>query len=68
MQYLDLTNCLRPIGLLKMYLTRTGQETATDAVQVFGGRGITKTGMGSLIEHVRLRRSSFIHYVWANET
>jgi hypothetical protein len=35
-----------------MYLTRTAQETATDAVQVFGGRGITRTGMGSQIEHV----------------
>ncbi|KAH7912807.1 acyl-CoA dehydrogenase/oxidase [Hygrophoropsis aurantiaca] len=40
-----------PIGLLKMYATRCAQETATDAVQVFGGRGITKTGMGSYIEH-----------------
>ncbi|KAF9468138.1 peroxisomal acyl-CoA-dehydrogenase [Collybia nuda] len=40
-----------PIGLLKMHATRTAQETATDAVQVFGGRGITKTGMGQFIEH-----------------
>ncbi|KAG8918275.1 hypothetical protein FRC02_002492 [Tulasnella sp. 418] len=39
------------IGFLKMYCTRTAQETATDAVQIFGGRGITKTGMGKLIEH-----------------
>lgn len=44
----------RPIGLLKMYATRCAQETATDAVQIFGGRGITKTGMGQYIEHVRL--------------
>ena len=43
----------RPIGLLKMYATRCAQETATDAVQIFGGRGITKTGMGQYIEHVR---------------
>ncbi|KAG5652329.1 hypothetical protein H0H81_005397 [Sphagnurus paluster] len=41
-----------PIGLLKMHATRTAQETATDAVQIFGGRGITKTGMGQYIEHV----------------
>ena len=34
-----------------MYATRSAQETAADAVQVFGGRGITKTGMGRLIEH-----------------
>jgi len=40
-----------PIALLKMYCTRTAQETATDAVQIFGGRGITRTGMGQFIEH-----------------
>lgn len=44
----------RPIGLLKMYTTRCAQETATDAVQIFGGRGITKTGMGQYIELVRI--------------
>ncbi|TFK40295.1 acyl-CoA dehydrogenase [Crucibulum laeve] len=40
-----------PIGLLKMHATRSAQLTATDAVQVFGGRGITRTGMGEFIEH-----------------
>ncbi|TFK27200.1 acyl-CoA dehydrogenase [Coprinopsis marcescibilis] len=40
-----------PIGLLKMTSTRFAQETATDAVQIFGGRGITRTGMGQFIEH-----------------
>ena len=40
------------IAFLKMYATRTAQETAEDAVQIFGGRGITKTGMGRVIEHV----------------
>jgi len=40
-----------PIGLLKMYTTKCAQDTAEDAVQVFGGRGITKTGMGQFIEH-----------------
>jgi alkylation response protein AidB-like acyl-CoA dehydrogenase len=39
-----------PIGLLKMYSTKCAQETATDAVQIFGGRGITRTGMGHFIE------------------
>lgn len=34
-----------------MFSTRAAQETATDAVQLFGGRGITRTGMGRLIEH-----------------
>lgn len=44
----------RQIGLLKMYCTSTAQETAKDAVQIFGGRGITRTGMGRFVEHVRL--------------
>ncbi|KAI0049781.1 acyl-CoA dehydrogenase NM domain-like protein [Auriscalpium vulgare] len=39
------------IGLLKMYTTQTAQDTARDAVQLFGGRGITRTGMGRFIEH-----------------
>jgi alkylation response protein AidB-like acyl-CoA dehydrogenase len=42
----------RQIAFLKSYATSTGQETARDAVQVFGGRGITKTGMGRFVEHV----------------
>lgn len=41
-----------PVGLLKMYCTRSAQDTARDAVQIFGGRGITKSGMGRFIEHV----------------
>ncbi|THH01600.1 hypothetical protein EW026_g1127 [Hermanssonia centrifuga] len=40
-----------PLGLLKMYSTRCAQDTARDAVQIFGGRGITKSGMGRFIEH-----------------
>ena len=41
-----------PIGLLKMYITRSAQDTAREAVQIFGGRGVTRTGMGRFIEHV----------------
>ncbi|KAH9926830.1 acyl-CoA dehydrogenase/oxidase [Amylocystis lapponica] len=41
-----------PIALLKMYCTSSAQDTARDAVQIFGGRGITKTGMGRAIEHL----------------
>lgn len=41
----------RQIAFIKMYATRTAQETARDAVQIFGGRGITRTGMGRFIEH-----------------
>ena len=42
------------IAFLKSYSTSCGQETARDAVQIFGGRGITRTGMGKYIEHVRV--------------
>lgn len=38
------------IGLLKMFMTRSARETSEDAQQIFGGRGLTKTGMGRLIE------------------
>ncbi|KZT74472.1 acyl-CoA dehydrogenase NM domain-like protein [Daedalea quercina L-15889] len=39
------------IGLLKQFVTRTGRETAEDATQIFGGRSITASGMGKLIEN-----------------
>ncbi|PIL36630.1 hypothetical protein GSI_00319 [Ganoderma sinense ZZ0214-1] len=39
------------IGLLKQYITSTGRETAEDATLIFGGRGITQTGMGRLVEN-----------------
>ncbi|KIJ51567.1 hypothetical protein M422DRAFT_65511 [Sphaerobolus stellatus SS14] len=39
------------IAFLKMTATQSAQETAQDAVQIFGGRGITRTGMGRHIEH-----------------
>jgi len=39
------------IAFLKSYCTHTAQLTAQDATQIFGGRGITQTGMGRLIEH-----------------
>ncbi|KAH0585432.1 hypothetical protein H2248_008673 [Termitomyces sp. 'cryptogamus'] len=39
------------IALLKKHCTETAQLTAKDAVQIFGGRGITKTGIGRFIEH-----------------
>ncbi|KAF8071705.1 acyl-CoA dehydrogenase [Lyophyllum atratum] len=39
------------IAFLKMHVSRGAQDTARDAVQLFGGRGITRTGMGRFIEH-----------------
>ncbi|TFK72901.1 acyl-CoA dehydrogenase NM domain-like protein [Pluteus cervinus] len=44
-------NLAGQLAFLKMYSTRAAQETAADAVQIFGGRGITRTGMGRLVEH-----------------
>lgn len=35
------------------YITRTGREIAEDAAQIFGGRSVTVSGMGKLIENVR---------------
>ncbi|CCL98179.1 uncharacterized protein FIBRA_00173 [Fibroporia radiculosa] len=52
MSYREQSNRLAgQIAFLKMYCTRTAQDTATDAVQIFGGRGITQSGMGHFIEH-----------------
>jgi alkylation response protein AidB-like acyl-CoA dehydrogenase len=39
-----------PIGLLKMFATRSAHEIADEGVQIFGGRGLTQTGMGRNIE------------------
>lgn len=44
----------RAIGFLKKISTESAQQTARDAVQVFGGRGVTRNGMGRLIEHVSI--------------
>lgn len=42
----------RQIAFLKSSATQAAQDTARDAVQLFGGRGITQSGMGRFIEHV----------------
>jgi alkylation response protein AidB-like acyl-CoA dehydrogenase/predicted heme/steroid binding protein len=39
-----------PIALLKYQCTRAGTVVADEAVQMFGGRGITRTGMGMNVE------------------
>lgn len=39
-----------PIALLKLLCTRVAHHVSDDACQIFGGRGITKTGMGRIIE------------------
>ncbi|KAI8625691.1 acyl-CoA dehydrogenase/oxidase [Xylariaceae sp. FL1651] len=39
-----------PIGLLKMSITRAAHEIADESMQIFGGRGLTQSGMGRVIE------------------
>ncbi|KAI0612879.1 acyl-CoA dehydrogenase [Pyrenophora tritici-repentis] len=39
-----------PIGLLKSFATRSAHEIADEAVNIFGGRGLTQGGMGRVIE------------------
>jgi alkylation response protein AidB-like acyl-CoA dehydrogenase len=39
-----------PIALGKLQTTRIANDVSDDATQIFGGRGITKTGMGRIIE------------------
>ena len=39
-----------PIGLLKYHATRCAHEVADDGVNIFGGRGITASGMGRVVE------------------
>ena len=38
------------IAFLKSWSTRVSHDVADNAVQVFGGRGLTKSGMGKFIE------------------
>eukprot|EP00656_Telonema_subtile_P018249 TRINITY_DN19841_c0_g1_i3.p1 TRINITY_DN19841_c0_g1~~TRINITY_DN19841_c0_g1_i3.p1 ORF type:complete len:405 (+),score=141.26 TRINITY_DN19841_c0_g1_i3:161-1375(+) len=42
-----------PIALLKYQATRTCWQIADDTVQIMGGRGITKTGMGAKVENFK---------------
>jgi len=41
------------IALLKYHATRTAWNIADDTVQIMGGRGITKTGMGAKVENFK---------------
>jgi len=42
-----------PIAMLKYQATRTCWQIADDTVQIMGGRGITKTGMGAKVENFK---------------
>ena len=47
-----LTQANHPLltGLLKSYATRCAHEVADDATNIFGGRGLTQSGMGRVVE------------------
>lgn len=51
MNHKEIVKLAGNIAILKMYVTRAAQDTARDAAQIFGGRGITRSGMGKFIEH-----------------
>ncbi|TFK27197.1 acyl-CoA dehydrogenase [Coprinopsis marcescibilis] len=40
-----------PISLLKSYATQAAQDSAKDAMQIFGSHGLQKTGVGLFVEH-----------------
>lgn len=40
-----------PIGLLKSYATQSAGEIASAGTNIFGGRGLTQSGMGKVIEN-----------------
>lgn len=51
MSYAEQTERLGgPIALLKFYITRQALIVADKAAQILGGRGLTKTGMGDVVE------------------
>lgn len=41
-----------PIALLKYYVTRVQSAVVDDAAQIFGGRAISRSGMGQVIERL----------------
>lgn len=45
-------------GPQSRFVSKAGRETAEDATQIFGGRGITASGMGKIIENVSRHVSS----------
>ena len=44
------THLSGPIGLVKAFATRSAHEVADEATNIFGGRALTQSGMGSVVE------------------
>jgi alkylation response protein AidB-like acyl-CoA dehydrogenase len=55
-----------PIALLKLQCTRVGQFISDESCQVFGGRAITQTGMGQIVERYH-RGSKFAAILGGSE-
>lgn len=56
------------ISFLKMQCTISAGEIASDAMMVFGGRSLTKTGMGRHIQHFHQTQVSWgfwLRAAWA---
>jgi alkylation response protein AidB-like acyl-CoA dehydrogenase/predicted heme/steroid binding protein len=47
------TNLSAPIALCKFLFTRQGVMLGDNACQIFGGRAVTRTGMGRIIEYFK---------------
>ncbi|KAJ7621209.1 acyl-CoA dehydrogenase/oxidase [Roridomyces roridus] len=59
MSYAEMSSKLAgPIGLMKSFVAKSGTEIANDATQIFGGRALTVTGMGKVVENYK-RTSAF---------
>jgi len=41
-----------PLGLAKAYIATVAEECCSEASQIFGGRGMTRGGMGSVVEQL----------------
>jgi alkylation response protein AidB-like acyl-CoA dehydrogenase len=54
-----------PIALLKYQSTRVALKVADNAVQIFGGRGITRTGMGHKVGVASLSAEQWSFFLFA---
>jgi len=57
MTYKEMSDHLAgPIAFLKFNASKVLAEVADEAVMIFGGRGLTKTGMGRFVEQMHRTR------------
>jgi len=48
-----------PLALAKAYMGTVAEECASEAAQIFGGRGMTRGGMGAIVEDLRRGSKGF---------